>query len=264
MKVSVLDTDGQKMKEIELPACFSAFVREDIVQRVLEMQKRKQPYAPFIIAGKQASASGNIRHGRRKWKTAYGKGISRVPRKILWRRGDQFYWIGAEIASARKGRRAHPPKISSFLRKKKVNRKEMILALQSALSATAKPEYLKKRYTSIHTFKGNLPLVVEGKITQLKSKELKRTLEKILGEIFPVALQKKNIRAGRGKLRGRRYKENAGALLVIGDQEKASFQEIDVKQAKTVGLSDLAQGALGRLTIYTESALTDLARRFVK
>ncbi len=263
MKADVLDLEGKKVKEIELPSCFSSEVREDIVQRVVEILKEKQPYAPFLRAGKQASASGNIRHSRRKWKTAYGKGISRVPRKVMWRRGDQFYWIGAEIASARKGRRAHPPKILAFLRKKKVNKKEMKLALRSAMNATAQLDYLKKRYGSVPP-QVKLPLVVEGKIAGIKHREFKKALEKILGVFYTRALKEKSIRAGKGKLRGRRYKENAGLLMVIGDQERVAFHQIDVRKASSVKISDFAQGSLGRLTLYTEAAIQDLARRFGK
>ena len=48
-----------------------------------------------------------------------------------------------------------------------------------------------------------------------------RSLKKILGDLYDVAIQKKTIRAGIGKLRGRKYKHNAGLLLVIGkDEEK--------------------------------------------
>ena len=129
MKAKVLDKDGKEIKEIELPSCFASSIRQDITQKVYEAEKKWQPYAPFFMAGKQHSASGKIRHARRLWKTAYGHGISRVPRKILWRRGNQFYWIGAEIASTRGGRRAHPPRVEHFLKELKINKKEKQIAI---------------------------------------------------------------------------------------------------------------------------------------
>lgn len=261
MKADVLDVDGKKMKEIDLPSCFSEVIRRDIVMKVLEAQKVQQPYAPYLMAGKQASASGKIRHGRRKWRTAYGKGISRVPRKIMWRRGDQFYWIGAEISGSRKGRRAHPPKILSMLRKRKINKKEMSLALRSVLSATAHPDYVQSRYERIGEVKMRLPLIVDSKLLTLKNKDLKKALEKMLGDLFSIVLQEKSVRAGKGKLRGRKYKKTAGLLLVIGDKERASFQGIDIKTARSVSISDLAPGNLGRLTLYTEQAIQDLGKR---
>ena len=110
MKIKIFDTEGKKTKEMELPSFFSERIREDIVAKVLEASKTMHPYSPSLVAGKQHSASGIIRHAIRKWRGAYGKGISRVPRKIMSGRGTQFNWVGAEIASTRGGRRAHPPK----------------------------------------------------------------------------------------------------------------------------------------------------------
>src|SRR3990167_851201 len=137
MKANVLDIEGKKAREIELPSFFSEKIREDIVAKALEANKTMQPYAPSLVAGKQHSASGIVRHARRKWRTAYGKGISRVPRKIMSNRGTQFNWVGAEIASTRGGLRAHPPKTVSMINTKKINKKEMKIALISAINATA-------------------------------------------------------------------------------------------------------------------------------
>ena len=89
-KIPVLSAEGKAVREIALPAFFSSEIREDILQKCLETRKKKQPHAPFYLAGMQKSASGQLKHARRKWKTAYGKGISRIPRKIMWRRGTQF------------------------------------------------------------------------------------------------------------------------------------------------------------------------------
>jgi len=87
-------------------------------------------------------------------------------------------------------------------------------------------------------------------------------LKKILGnELFEVAVRKKSLRAGRGKLRGRRFKRNAGMLLVLGEKEKLKTGLFDVQKAKELGIKDLAQGGLGRLTIYTEDAIKELNDR---
>jgi hypothetical protein len=42
-----------------------------------------QPYGSMKGAGAGYSASGIVRHRRHAWKSAYGKGMSRVPRKIM-------------------------------------------------------------------------------------------------------------------------------------------------------------------------------------
>src|SRR4030042_4910291 len=136
MKSHLMHINGEKGKEITLPEVCSSTVREDIVAKVLEAKKTRQPYAPSPVGGKQHSASGKIQHVRHVWKTMQGKGISRVPRKIMSRRGSQFTWVGAEIPNARGGRRAHPPKIISMINTKRINKKEMAIAFKSALSAT--------------------------------------------------------------------------------------------------------------------------------
>jgi len=93
------------------------------LQKFWKQKKSQQPYAPSPVAGKQHSASGKIRHRRHVWKSHYGQGISRIPRKSVSRRGDRFNWIGAEISSTRGGRRAHPPKILSMINTKKITKK---------------------------------------------------------------------------------------------------------------------------------------------
>ena len=261
MKIQILDLEGMKKKEIDADR-FDGKIRKDIIQRAVEAEKKKQPYAPFYLAGKQASASGKIRHSRRKWKTAAGRGISRVPRKIFWRRGAQFYWQAATISSVRGGRRAHPPKILAMLKKKKINKKEKQKAFLGALALTASVEEVRKKYKSLEgkNIKVKLPIVVEGKILKLKTKEFFSTLKKILQELEGIAIQKKSIRAGRGKSRGRKYRKTAGLLLVTGKEENKKIKGIEIKKADEVSISDLASNG-ARLTVYTEEAVKELEDR---
>jgi len=263
MKTKILDINGKEKGSIELPKFFSEPVREDIVAKVLEARKTRQPYAPSPVGGKQHSASGKIQHTRKVWKTMQGKGISRVPRKIMSRRGSQFNWVGAEIPNAVGGRRAHPPKVISMINTKKINKKENAIAFKSALSATANEKIVEKKYSRLKGKKiSGLPFVVESKIASLKAKELISSLKKILGEtLFEVSLKKRSVRSGIGKLRGRRYKKNAGALLVTGNKEKLKTNVIDVQNAKSLNVTDLANGGAGRITIYTEEAVRELGER---
>ena len=87
--------------------------------------------------------------------------------------------------------------------------------------------------------------------------------KKIIGEkLFSVAIQKKEVRSGRGKLRGRKYKSNAGMLLVLGNDEKLKTTAFDIVRVKELGVVDLANGGVGRLTVYTENAIKDLENKF--
>ena len=119
MKAQLFDSKGDKKGDIELPSVFSEKVREDIVMKYLESERQNtiQEHSTYAEAGKRHSASGTISHMRHAWGGHYGKGISRVPRKAMWRRGTQFYWIATEVSGTRGGRRAHPPKINGRFKK---------------------------------------------------------------------------------------------------------------------------------------------------
>jgi len=264
MKMEVFDVHGKKAKQMEMPDFFMGKIREDLIAKVLEAKKIKQAYAPSPLGGNQHSASGKFSHRRHVWKTLYGKGISRIPRKIFSRSGSQFNMAGATIPSTRGGRRAHPPKILHMLTRHKINKGEMNLAFISALRATASPEIVSKKYATLRDEKiKNLPIVIETSVLKLKTKDFLKMLKEILGEkIFNVAVRKKVVRAGVGKLRGRKYKENAGLLIVKGKKEKANSKLMEVATAENLSVNDLAQGGFGRLVIYTEEAIRELEKRF--
>lgn len=258
MKAQVLDIEGKKIKEISTKL-FEEPIRKDIIFKVVEVEKEKQPYAPKQYAGMNRSASGKVRHKRHSWKSDRGRGMSRFPKKTMWRRGTQFSWVGAIIPSTRGGRRAHPPKIERRI--KKINKKEMKKAFFSALSYSNSVEELKNKYSSIKDKKIEikLPLIVEGKILKLKAKEFFDSLKKILNDFYEVAVQKKSLRAGIGKLRGRKYKKNAGILFVISKNENLKIKGIDVVNTNNLNVKDIASGG-ARLTIFSEKAIEELEK----
>lgn len=261
-KAKIFNKDGKIVGEIELSNLFDSNIREDICQKYVEIIKRIQPYSNFYLAGKQHSASGKIKHARNKWKTAYGRGISRVPRKIMWRRGGQFYWVGAFIAGAVGGKRAHPPRVEHFLKEKKINKKEKKLAIASALTSTTLIEWLKKRYSTLKNkeIKIDLPIVVKNDVLKLKSRDFFKFLEKILNDLYDIAIKKKKRRAGKGKMRNRPYKTNAGLLFVIGNEEKFKVKGIEIKKVNELNIKDF--WPLGRLVIYSENAIKEINEKF--
>ncbi len=262
MKTHIISISGRRTREITLPRCFSTKIREDIVAKVLEAKKIKQPYGSNPVAGKQYSASGKLVHRRHVWKSQYGRGMSRIPRKAFTRRGSQFRWEGATAPNTKGGRRAHPPKAISMINVKKINKRELKKAFESALSATADKIFIEKKYQRIHNLEKAIPIVVESKITELKVKELLKSLKEILGEkLFEIGIKKKSVRAGKGKLRGRKYKSNAGLLFVIGNKEEIKTNAFDVVRVKNLGITDLAKGGVGRLAVYTENAIKDLENK---
>lgn len=254
MKSQVFDLNGNKIKTVDLPEIFSVRIREDLAQKYYEASKQFAPHSPSPLAGRRGSASGTISHRRHEWKGHYGKGISRVPRKAMWRRGEQFYWIGAEINMARGGRAVHAPLLVRRLLK--INKKEKLIAMHSALGATTQIDYVKRRYENLHNASIDLPLVIASPLKEIKSKQFIEFLRKVLGDNFEIALKQKKIRAGKGKLRGRKLKSNAGLLLIRGSDEKIKMSGIEIKSVKDVEIRDLYP--LGRLTLYTEHALKEL------
>lgn len=257
MKAQVLDIEGKKTKEIELPRCFETEIRADLIHKVFWtiQNRQRQPYGSYILAGKEVAASGKQRHRRRKWKTLYGKGISRVPRKTLSHRGEQFYWIGAFIPGTVGGREAHPPK--SIKKKIKVNKKEKIKALFSAIAASSVKDIIGKKYPKIK-LQSELPIIVSSDVINKKPKEIIKLFE----DLFRIKLKRnKKIRAGKGKRRGRKYKSNNKLLLVIAKDEKMNLENYGVDVVKTNQLNILAMapgGIPGRLTVWTEKAIADL------
>lgn len=248
MKATLFNSKGEKKSQIDLPRSFSTKIREDIVKKFYEADKFIQPYASFTEAGKRQSASGTISHKRHDWKGHYGRGISRIPRKTMWRRGTQFFWVGANIPGTRQGRRAHPPK--GIGKEKRINNKEVQLAMNSALAATTNKDYILRRYSSLDKIE-NTPFVIES--FPEKTKDLRGTFKAILGGASRLAFKKKEIRAGKGKTRGRKYKSNAGILVVTAPEEKVRFSGLDIVTTDDLTIADLYP--LGRLTIFTKKAI---------
>ncbi|MBS3071809.1 50S ribosomal protein L4 [Candidatus Pacearchaeota archaeon] len=250
MKATLYTKEGSKKGSVDLPEIFSNSIREDLVQRYFEVAKKIQPYSHDPRAGRKSSAAGTISHKRHDWKGHYGKGMSRAPRKTMWRRGTQFFWIGAETTSARGGRRVHGPML--FRAPKKINKKEQELALNIALAATVDQKIVISRYESLDKA-DFVPAVIES--LPQKTKDLFASLKNIFSSSFDLILKKKDKRAGKGKLRGRKYKSNSGLLIITGKDETSKFSGVDVKSIKELQISDLYP--LGRIVLYTKKAIDE-------
>src|SRR3989344_10304 len=114
MKANIYNKEGTKTGNLDLPTQFNEQVREDLIQRAFLAirSNKRQSYGSYPHAGERVSAKLSRR--RRDYKGAYGKAISRVPRKTIWKRGRQMGWIGAFAPGTYKGRRANPPKGSKI------------------------------------------------------------------------------------------------------------------------------------------------------
>jgi large subunit ribosomal protein L4e len=260
MKAKMFDKTGKEKGTVDLPKNFTTKIREDVLSKVFETQKGvfAQAYGAMVGAGAQYSASGISKKKRHDWKATYGKGISRVPRKVMSRHGASFNWIGATVSNTRGGRRPHAPRAGKNLFKK-INKKELLLAFNSALAGTVDVVFLEKKYGK----KIESGFVFESKILEIKTKEFVAAMKKVFGESFSSVLKQKSIRAGIGKMRGRKYKSNAGLLFVLGNEEKMKRKGIEVVNVSELTIKDLSpNGEPGRLVCYTENAIKEIGERF--
>jgi large subunit ribosomal protein L4e len=255
VKAKLFDVSGKEKGSVELPKLISGNIRRDILAKVFEAQKREQPYGSMIFAGRNYSAAGILRRKRHAWKCTYGKGISRAPRKIMSRHGQSFQWVGASANYSRGGGVAHPHRVEEN-QFRKVNKKELVIAMDSALSGTFDIKAAEKKY-SIKVV--NAAVVADAKILEMKTKKFIEFLETVFGDAFVKLLKHKKVRAGSGKSRGRKYKSNAGLLVVISSDEKMNRSGVEVVKAKELAISDLSpNGEPGRFAVYTEKALKEI------
>ena len=262
MKADVYDLTGAKGKSVNLPSQFNEEVRTDLIRKVvLAIQANsRQPYGARPDAGQRQS--GEVSRRRRKYRTSYGHGISRVPRKIMWKRGRQLGWVGAVAPGTVGGRRAHPPQLTKIW-EHKINVKERRKAIRSAIAATANAELVKLRG---HQFK-NLINIIDSKIENLsKTKDVEDLFLKLGLEKELERISNKTIRAGVGKNRGRPYKKKKGPLFVVSGKcnllrSAKNIPGVDVCVVKDLNAELLAPGATpGRLTIFTEKAIEMLEK----
>ena len=263
MKADILDIQANKVGQVELPIQFKEQVREDIIKRAFlsYMSSNRKSYGAFKYAGGQHSAKLSRR--RRDYKASYGKGISRVPRKILWKRGGQFGWVGAVAPGTVGGRRSHPPK-SSKMFIQKINQKERKKAIRSAISATINKDFVSKRN---NLFVTNIPLILNENFENIKkAKELEALFEKMGLNAAVERSKQKQIRSGRGKLRSRKYRKKTGFLIVTSkkcDLFKAAknFPGLDICTVDSLNVKLLAPGSYpGRFTIWSKSAIDRLSK----
>jgi large subunit ribosomal protein L4e len=242
-----------------LPTQFDERVRPDIVKRaVLSIQsKNRQPYGADPEAGLKHVTRLNQRNNA--FRGQKGKGMSRVPRKALLARGEQFYWVGAESPNTVGGRRAHPPKAEKDFTED-INRKERRKAIRSAISATSDEELVSEK----HDYEGDLPLKTSNISDIEKTQELKSELEDLGLEDELERVSEKKVRSGKGANRGRKYVRKVGPLVVVAEdngikQAASNLQGVEVSVADQLNAEKLAPGAKpGRLVVWTEKALERL------
>ncbi|MBU7043141.1 MAG: 50S ribosomal protein L4 [Theionarchaea archaeon] len=247
MKSHVYSLEGEPLEEITLPPVFSTEHRPDVIKRAVlsAISRRIQPRGTNTMAGKRHSVHY----------LGTNRGISRTPRLAGGRQA-------AFVPQAVGGRRAHPPKKEKQYAEH-INKKEKQLAVRSAISMSADYDVVRSRGHRIQDIK-ELPLIVEDALEELeKTGEVAEVFQKLgVWEDIQRA-QKKTIRSGKGKMRGRKYKRKKGPLLVVSTFLKSArnLPGVDVVAVENLGPEHLAPGTHpGRLVIWTKSAIEHLER----
>jgi large subunit ribosomal protein L4e len=248
-EINVYSLDGKIQKKISLPEIFNEEFRPDLIRKAVNAARanRRQPYGPNPMAGMRHAVST----------VGKGRGMSRVQRLADGR-------TGAESPPNVGGRRAHPPKPEKNW-EKKINKQERKKARFSALHASKEHEMVKLRG---HRFsdKLTLPIVLENKIEDVATtKEIIEMLENVgLWDDILRAKESKHIRAGKGKMRSRKYKKAKSLLIVASklDSIEKGFRNlpgVDVTTPQNLNTELLAPGGdPGRLVIFSESAIDQL------
>ncbi len=263
MKLDIIAQDGTKKGTKQMPKQFDEAYRPDVIQRAVEVIHRnsRQVYGSDPRAGMKSSP--DVSRRRRKYRGSYGKGISRVPRKVLTRNGSQMNWVGAFMPGTVGGRRAHPPKASKIW-SRKINDKERKLAIRSALSATLNKELVKGKG---HDVPAAYPFILDSAVESIeKAKEFELALEKLGFEKELERAAERKTRAGRARRRGRRYKRRVGPLVVVADSCPLLKKGQNIPGVKVVSVKNLNAAVLApsnegvRLTLFTENALNAMEK----
>jgi len=257
MKITTYTTTGTKEGEIELPLIFSTPFRRELIHKAWTniTSHKFQPQGRHPSAGQDVVADSND--------PPTGQGVSRVARAKGGGGGRQGQ--GAEVASTRGGRQAHPPIVAKVIYKK-LNKKENKLALCSAIAATASKELVELRGHKIQGIE-TFPIIVSDDIESIsKANDILKILDSLKLTQDVTRLETRKSRSGQSRLRGRSKKVGKSILFVTKDASNlskaiGSLPGVEVRKVTDLSILDLAPGAHPiRLTVYSKSAIEEIAK----
>merc|ERR1711973_74239 len=229
-------------------------VRPDIVSTIHhEIAKNKrQPYCVNVDAGHQTSAES--------WGT--GRAVARIPRV----RGGGTHRSGqAAFGNMCRGGRMFAPTKTWRRWHRPINQKQRRYALCSALAASSIPALLMARAHKIDQVP-EVPVVCTNAIESLTKTKAAVALLKQLNAYDDVekCQNSKQIRAGKGKMRNRRYVMRRGPLVIYNEDHgiKQAFRNlpgVELISVDRLNLLKLSPGShLGRFCIWSEGAFQKL------
>lgn len=240
---------------VALPAVFTAPIRPDVVHLVhMQMAKNnRQAYSVNKDAGMQTAAES--------WGT--GRAVSRIPR--VPGGGTSRSGQGAFGNMCRGGRMFAPTKVWRKWHKK-INQNQRRYAVVSALAASAVPALVMARGHRVANV-AEIPCVIPDAAESITKTSAAFALAKSIGadEDIIHARESRTSRAGRGKMRNRRFTQRRGPLVVYNEdngivQAFRNLPGVELSQVSRLNLLQLAPGGhVGRFIIFTQSAFTALS-----
>lgn len=255
MKLGIYNAQGKKVGDGDLD--LDVDIREDIFKKAVLIERTwfRNSYGASPQAGGRHAISLSKR--RRKYRGTYGRGMSRIPRKVLWRRGMQLRYVGAFAPGTRGGRKAHAPKAEKNILKS-VNKKEWLMALRIGVGASLAKDIVVNNGQRIGA---SYPIILDESFNEIaKTKDFNESLIKLGFGDEVERLKIKKVRAGKGKLRNRKYKVKRGPLVVVDGEESLikgarNANGFDVVDVNTLLVNDFAMGIKpGRAILFTKKA----------
>jgi len=263
--LTIYGVNGNATKRrIRLPDVMVTPIRSDLVNFVhTQMSKNKrQPYAVMNREGPKGLRAGH-QVAAKSWGT--GRAVSRVPR--VKGGGTHRAGQGAYANMCRGGRIFSPTKVWRKWHRK-INKNQRRYAVCSAVAASAVPALVMARGHRIDKVP-EIPLVVENDFQKLrKTKAALQTLRSLnLGSEL-CRCKKRYMRAGKGKMRNRRWRHRLGPLVIFAKDNGISLavrniRGVDSCSVYSLNLLKLAPGGhIGRLIVWTEAALFQMSKIF--
>ena len=246
---------GEEKKKIKKPLIFDVPIRVDVIGRLFHYQftHRLQPKGRYPLAGRDKSAEY----------FGVGLGIARIPRY----KDQPLRMTGAIVAMARGGRKPHvtTPEKKIY---KKINKKELKLAIASAIAATGDRELVARRGHIIDEVP-HIPLIVDNEFEKVdRTRELREVLQS-LGVWKDIERVRNSVKTvgSKASWRGRRIKKRVGPLIVYNEDHgivnaARNIMGVDVVSARDLSLIHLAPGGHpGRLVIWVEDVFPAIENR---
>lgn len=255
--VSVFKTDGEKLEKADtcpMPQVMCCPLRPDLIRAVHTNVSKNSRIANAV------AAKAGYDTAAESWGT--GRAVARIPRAPGG--GTHRAGQGAFGNMCRGGGMFSPLKIwKRWHRRVNVNEKRHAIA--SALAASSLPPLVLARGHRIDEVP-EIPLIVSDEAESFTKTKQAMALMKKLGcesELTKVKDSKK-IRAGKGKMRNRRYTMRRGPLIVYKEDNgivraMRNIPGVDTCKVDNLNLLTVAPGGVfGRFIIWTQGAFKQL------